>query len=72
MSSTKTAVEENSNELPVQGKGEELVEGFQEMSLAPAPLKNGLGTEEVPLAREDVRGRGAAILEIFNEWRRKW
>ena len=39
MSSPETVVEENSNELPVQGKGEELVEGFQEMSLAPSPLK---------------------------------
>ena len=33
---------------------------------------NGLEAEEVPLSVEEVKTRGAAILEIFNEWRKKW
>ena len=39
MSSPDTAGEENRNELPAQGKMEDLVEGVQEMSLVPATMK---------------------------------
>ena len=33
---------------------------------------NGLDTDEVLLSKEELKKRGAAILEIFNEWRKKW
>ena len=39
MSSPETGVEENRNEIPAQGKIEDLVEGVQEISLVPATMK---------------------------------
>ena len=33
---------------------------------------NGLDAQEVPVGREEYLARGAAILDIYSDWKKKW